>query len=525
MKKYCWSLFIFFILIYVLPSLLEPITNAQCIQSLEAFNTYESQRYNLANLDLVMNGFFINLFGFNIWGIEASGILAVACLSLFMIFAIKKCTNDVTLALFSCLLFFTSFWCFALLPVNNNSIGAWGALTNFLGLGSYFMASREGRFSLQRINLLILCGLFTFCSLMINGLNPFFFSIIVVTIYMLAQKRYVDMILMPLIIASTTLILLCLESYYLTKEFFRLIIENTYAIISYWENFFYQSWDLSDVILFNLQILLLGIVPILIFVICSLNGYSKNIREFINRPIYKFSMVFLVTAIVFSILNKGLTIASLPITYIPFSFLVATGLIHYLRTSNKHRLLKVLIMVSAVILLLVGVNILLFANFKMQTFEVRLGLALLLAGGIILFTIKSNMERQIAAYFVGFAIILLSFATKKYDENILTKMEINSRLESIVGEDYSNAKVKFFATKSIFAIANFHLKNQVVLISDEFLAPTYASKTISTPNLKKLIENNGSTEIIVFDVNDNFELKKQAKTLNYSNLIIHYFGQ
>ena len=214
MKKYYFALFIFFVLIYVMPNLMIAISPNEAQEALEAYCTYKYEPFSLANFDSIISGFFISLFGFTKWGIASNSIIALAVLSISTIYAIKKCTNDKTLAICTSLLFFATFWIFLLIPnpsVVGNS-GIWGALINFVALGAYFMASREERFSVQRIGMLFLCGVLTFASLIISGLNPFFFSIIVVTIYMLSQKRYVDMLLMPLEIIFIVGALLCLIS-------------------------------------------------------------------------------------------------------------------------------------------------------------------------------------------------------------------------------------------------------------------------------------------------------------------------
>lgn len=524
MKKYYFALFIFFVLIYVMPNLMIAISPNEAQEALEAYCTYKYEPFSLANFDSIISGFFISLFGFTKWGIASNSIIALAVLSISTIYAIKKCTNDKTLAICTSLLFFATFWIFLLIPnpsVVGNS-GIWGALINFVALGAYFMASREERFSVQRIGMLFLCGVLTFASLIISGLNPFFFSIIVVTIYMLSQKRYVDMLLMPLEIIFIVGALLCLISLSKGESYYAWIISGKSSIISYWAGFFNNITLVKETILHNIKLLCMGILPIIPFVICAIYNDKKNSSEFLKRPIYKFAMIFFITAIAFSVLNRGLILANLPITYLPLSFLIATSLVNYLRTNNRHKLLGSCFLLIGVAAVIGGVNLLLMYKHNLLN-----GITIILIGLMLVFTVRLSIDKRIATYFLGLALIMLiftlqisAFATHMWP----SARQVKIRVESIIGKNYPANQVEFFACDlKSYQLINFYFNNEIELISDSQAGKIIDHKKVLSLKEFCEIQNKSDKEIIVFANAEFLPLQEQAKTLKFDNLIIYYF--
>ena len=530
MKKYYFALIIFFILIYVMPNLMTGILPNEAEMAMEAYCAYKYEPFSLANLDNIISGFFISLFGFTQWGIASNGVIALIVLSISKIYAIKKCTNDYTLAACTYLFFFSSFWIFLFIPdsVIGNS-GIWGALINFLGLGAYFMASREEIFSVQRISLLFLCGILTFASLLISGLNPFFFSIIVVSIYMCTQKRYLDMFLMPLEIIFVTGALLSITSYFGSGCWFNWIIEGKDSIIAYWDNFFSDTSLVKVTINKNLIVLGLGVLPIAPFLLCAVSNYKNNLREFFKLPIYKFSLIFLLTAIVFSIFNRGLSMANLPITYLPFSFLTATGFVNYLRTNNRHKHLMIYSMLIGVAVVLVGVNLLL-----MNSGLWIMGIAITISGLLLVLTVKCKTEERIALYFFDLSLVMIAVAfvtTSHISAHYPSAWQVKKRVESIVGKNYPENQVMFFAYElENYHLLNFYFGNKIELIDDEYAGKIINNKkVISVDEFKNILKNNNK-EIIVFNQasfspETDVSFAEYGKGLSYKNLGLYYFSK
>ena len=183
MKKYVWISIGFFILLYFGPSLTAPVTQAECLKAAQSSEIFANKAFNLEQLDSCLAGASLKYFGNNAFGLRLGNIIVVALMSFLALFAVKKCINDTMTGVMSSLLFFTSFWCFYSPLIPQNTV--WGEFFNVLALGAFFMASRENRFSIQRISLLILCGFLTALSLIINGVSPFFMSFIIAVIFLL----------------------------------------------------------------------------------------------------------------------------------------------------------------------------------------------------------------------------------------------------------------------------------------------------------------------------------------------------
>ena len=75
---------------------------------------------------LIFISLVISLFGFTQWGIASNGVIALIVLSISTIYAIKKCTNDYTLAACTYLFFFSSFWIFLFIPDSVLGIAEFG---------------------------------------------------------------------------------------------------------------------------------------------------------------------------------------------------------------------------------------------------------------------------------------------------------------------------------------------------------------------------------------------------------------
>ena len=514
-----------------MPNLMTGIDPSEAEMAVEAYCSYKYEPFSLANLDNIISGFFISLFGFTRWGIASNGVIALIVLSISTIYVIKKCTNDYTLAACTYLFFFSSFWISFFIPdaVIGNS-GIWGALINFFGLGAYFMASREEIFSVQRISLLLLCGILTFASLLISGLNPFFFSIIVAGIYMLSQKRYLDMLLMPIEIIFVTGLLLSITSCVSDGCWFSWVLDGKESIIGYWSGFFDDISLVSRTLKINALFLGMGVLPILIFLPCSLSNYKHNLREFLKRPIYKFSLIFLLTAIAFSVLNRGLTMANLPITYLPFSFLLATGFVNYLRTNNRHRQLMVYLMIIGVVILLAGVNLLLMS----QGLWI-MGIAITISGLMLILIIKCKTEEKIAFYFFDLSLIVLAISFINSSHISLyypSAWQVKKRVESVVGKNYPENQVAFFAHGlKNYHLLNFYFDNKIELIDDEYAGKIINNKkVISFEEFTNILNNNNNKEIIVFN-QASLQPKKDSplaefgKGLLYKNLGLYYFDK
>lgn len=509
MRKYIWIIPCFFVLLYFGPSLTLPITQKEALTASTAAEIYSAGDFSIRNLDSMLAGYSLSKLGNNPLGLRFGNILVVALMSILGMFAVKKCTNDTMTGIMATLIFFTSYWSFYTPVSAHNTV--WGEFFNVLALGMFFMASREQRFSMQRISLLIFCGFLTALSLIMNGISPFFMSFVIAVIFLLWEKKYVDMLLMPIVISAVTVGFLLLHGYYLKHDLWYELVVLGREFIANIEKLAAGGFWLSC--LNNLKVLIFGILPSMVFLICAVWGYKGYVRHFFKQSIYKFTFVFLCVGIVSVMFNEEVFLADLPLTYLPYSFLTGAGLVNYFRTRNKYVLFNTLLCLFVIAALVFSIYELVNHNFVVtRNFAVA---GLLWSMFILLSFASPKTSSRLKAYFIGLSVALFaSMTVLAYSE--ISGDELKTVLAVAVdpdGDDY-----KIYASKSMIHLVNFHLndKNAEVIDIDKL------------ENLTPKMQNERkSKDIVIFakagDISD--DLLKKSRTVDARKFRLHLFTE
>lgn len=507
MKKYIWIIPCFFILLYIGPSLIMPVSPKEAAVAATVSEIYDAGNFSIRNLDSLLAGYSLNKLGNNPFGLRLGNILVVALMSLLGMFAIKKCINDNMTGIMATLIFFTSYWSFYTPISSHNTV--WGEFFNVLGLGAFFMASRENRYSLQRISLLIFCGFLTALSLIMNGVSPFFMSFVIAVIFLLWEKKYADMLLMPIVISVVTIGFLLLHGYYVEKsvsyELEKLgceFLENLQALSGggFWSKCFY-----------NLKVLLFGILPSMVFLICAVWGYKGYVKHFFKQSIYKFMFVFLCVGIASVLFNEKVFLADLPLTYLPYSFLVGAGLVNYFRTRNKYILFNSLMWIFVISVISISIYELVSHNFVIvRNFAVA---GLLWSLFILISFISPKTSSRLKAYFLGLSVALFASISALAHQGISSD-ELNAVLSVAVDTDEDDYKI--YASKSMYHLVRFYMADRKIeKIEDDVLDKL-------TPEMEKERKDD---DIVIFAKKDEIsnELLKKARTVDAKKFRLHLF--
>lgn len=508
MKKYIWIVAAFFILLYFGPSLTAPVTHRECVEAEAAAQLFANGKFAIESLDRYLAGFALSVFGNNPLGLRMGNILVVALMSFLGMFAIKKCINDTMTGLMSSLLFFTSFWCFYTPLIPQNTV--WGEFFNVLALGAFFMASRENRFSMQRISLLILCGFMTALSLIMNGMSPFVMSFCIAVLFLLAERKYPDMFYMPLLISAVTVGFLVLHGYY--------IHNSLWYELDLLAGDFVASWQVVrvgsvDSFLRNLRLMVLGVLPSLPFLICALCGYKGYVKHFFCQSIFRFCLIFLGVGIVSVLLNREVFLADLPLTYLPYSFLVGAGFVNYMRTRNRHIVFELLMLFFALGILGLAVYHLVSCDFEMSRKFAIAGI--IWSGFILLSYIRPKTGSRIKAYFLGLSVALFASMTVVWDQEI-SAAELDAVMRIAVDPAQEDA-YEMYASAEMYPVVRFYLPEKKVRRFD-------AGK-LSAESLKEIQNTLCSKDIIVFAIKDEMPEKcvKKARTVDAGKFRLHLF--
>ncbi|MBR2509704.1 MAG: hypothetical protein IKB71_08140 [Lentisphaeria bacterium] len=507
MKKYIWIIPCFFLLLYFGPSMTMPVSQQEALAASTASEIYAAGNFSIRNLDSMLAGYSLGLLGNNPLGLRIGNILVVALMSLLGMFAVKKCTNDTMTGIMATLIFFTTYWNFYT-PLSTKNT-AWGEFFNVLALGMFFMASRENRFSLQRISLLIFCGFLTALSLIINGISPFFMSFVIAVIFLLWEKKYIDMLLMPVVISAVTVGFLLLHGYYIEKSLW-------YELIVLGREFVSNLQELSSGgfwwhCMSNLKTLLFGIMPSAVFLICAIVGYKGYVKHFFKQSIYKFTFVFLCVGIISVMFNREVFLADLPLTYLPYSFLVGAGLVNYFRTRNKYLLFNSLLWIFVIAVVYVSLYVLVCDSFTVTR---NLAIAGLLWSLFILISFASpKTSSRLKAYFIGLSMGLFASITV-LSYNAISREELQSVLSIAVepgDEDY-----RIYASKSMYHLVRFYMTDKKITLIEA------AKLEKLTPEMEKLREDD---DIVIFAKKDEIsqELLQKARTVDARKFRLHLF--
>ena len=507
MKKYIWIIPCFFILLYFGPSMSVPVTQQEAVAAAEASEVYAAGNFSIRNLDSMLAGYSLSLLGNNPLGLRLGNILVVALMSILGMFAVKKCTNDTMTGIMATLIFFTSYWSFYTPLSTHNTV--WGEFFNVLALGAFFMASRESRFSMQRISLLFFCGFLTALSLIINGISPFFMSFIIAVVFLLWEKKYTDMLLMPIVISAVTVGFLLLHGYCIEKSLWYELHLLAAEIISNLQNI--AAGGFWQRCLYNLKVLVFGILPSAVFLICAVAGYKGYVSHFFKQSIYRFTFVFLCVGIISVMFNEEVFLADLPLTYLPYSFLVGAGLVNYFRTRNVYLLFNTLLWLFVIAVVSVSVYELIHHNFTVTRNFAAAGL--LWSMFILISFTSPKTSSRLKAYFLGLSVALFSSMTV-LAYNAVSGDELNSVLAVAVDPAQDNYKI--YASKSMCHLVRFYMGERKIEVLD----------TERLENLTPKMRNERKDkDIVIFaksgEISD--ALMKKSRTIDARKFRLHLF--
>lgn len=509
MKKYIWLIPCFFVLLYFGPSMTIPVTLEEAMSASRALELFDSDKFFIRDLDSVLTGWSLHYLGNNHLGLRLGNIVVVALMSILGMFAVKKCTNDTMTGIMATLIFFTSYWSFYT-PISTHGT-VWGEFFNVLALGAFFMASRESRFSMQRISLLVFCGFLTALSLIINGISPFFMSFVIAVIFLLWEKKYADMLLMPILISAVTLGFLLLHGYY--------VEDNLWAELCYLYDDFvadfaaFRSGDFVTSGLRNLRILLFGLLPSSVFLICAIVGYKGYVRHFFKQSIYKFTFVFLCISVISVLFNSEAVLADLPLSSLSYSFLVGAGLVNYFRTRNKHTLFNSLMWIFALVLICISVYELVTDIFaELRNFALA---GLLWSLFIMISFIGPKTGSRVKAYFLGLSVALFaSLSIPAY--HAISADELKAVLKIAVDSEEDDHKI--YATESMYHLVKFYLNDKDIKKFNE------EDMTVLTPEMEEFRKDN---DIVIFAQKGEIgnSLLQKSRTIDARKFRLHLFTE
>ena len=408
MKYFGW-IFLFFIMLYILPLNNRPVLSDSEIRHRET--TYEmfagdtllpsymgeTQFHKMPMANWLTAG-SVKLFGFNNFSTRLPGALAIGITALLVALIVQQTMRDEKLAAISA----TICMSFSLAVFLSNSDQINAIFTMFVSgaSGTLFLATQEQKFNRRKFLMIILGGLFT-------ALAPF----------LIFEGRFKELVIItPLYLLFAVLPVLpwAFSVAKIYPEYWREFVS--------FQNFKASLGSAAKWYVYP-AVLLIGFFPVIILLPTVLMAGKEAWGKLMRQPLCRFTLTAFITAIAaVTILRNaapGIVFAAFP----ALSLLMGMGIQAYFNNGGHHRSFNWMLNVWGLFLTISGLmeiaawymcdNILLeYANSLPITrlFLINLGVTSVLGGGLVLYSLRGNWRSRLYLYFFSVAILPLAIS-------------------------------------------------------------------------------------------------------------------
>ena len=342
MKKYLLGLIILFIAIYIIPlggrPLITPDEYRYAEVSREMIESGDWVTPRLANVRYFekpvmgywLNAISISLFGENAFAVRLSSAISAGISALLLWLMVRRFSKDEETAWLSTGIFLTSVLVYY--------VGTFAVLdsptTMFINgaMVCFFFAASEEEWNRFKILALATSGIFCGLAFLTKGFIAFAIPAVAIVPYLLWEKRWKDLFILPWIPMLTAL---------LVALPWALLIN--FRESDYWHYFFWVEHvqrllgknDTQHVEPFWLYvpILLGGVLPWALLLPCAFISLRKNLRQMSSRPLLRYAACWLVFPFLFFSASSGKLATYILPCFAPLAIILGVALIAYFRTG------------------------------------------------------------------------------------------------------------------------------------------------------------------------------------------------
>ena len=425
MKYFGW-IFLFFIMLYILPLNNRPILSDTEIRHRETtcemfagdaiLPVYggEVQFHKMPMANWLTIGSY-KLFGINRFSNRLPGALAIGITALLVALMIQQTMRDEKLAALSA----TVCLSFSLALFLSNSDQTMAVFTMFVSgaSGALFLATQEQKINRRKFFMIIVSGLFTAAAFLTAGSYAFLFPAAAVILFVISESRIKE--------------LFFIAPFYLFFSLLPIVpwaitVESVYP--GYWQEFVsFSNFTATLGTAANWYaypaVLLIGFFPVIILLPTVIMAGRESWSRLMRQPLCRFALIAMITAAVAVTALRNAPLGMIFAVFPALSLLISMGIQAYFNNGGHHRSFNWMLNVWGLFLVISGIievicwymsdNIL--AGYAetlpiTRLFLINLGITSLLGGGILLYSLRGNWRSRLYLYFFSIAILPLAIS-------------------------------------------------------------------------------------------------------------------
>ena len=413
MKYFGW-VFLFFIVVYILPLGSRPLILPEYGFAETAREMVISGDYVTPHLrgnvisDTPAPAYYpaakgIQLFGKNSFSVRFPSALAAGLTALFIWILIKQVLRDEKLAALSAVIYLSFSVVYGSGTLANKA--SLGAMLIVGSCGCMFMVLQEDKFNRRKVLNLILSGVFMGLGFLVNGFDAVVIPLLSGLGYMLWDRKLRQLPVFVIISGAVAA---------LTALPWMLAINR--AAPGYWQNFILSEWQAflpgneTAPWYWQLFFFALGAFPAALLIPAAGVVGKEEWKGFLRQPLFRFAFCFLVLPLIFFSFNCTWDVTCVLACFAPLALLIAAGVRVYFNSGCHHRSYNWVMTLWGAFLIIAGGALIAFRFTSVNVinhlplsrlFYPVMGTVLIFAGAAMIYSVVGNWRGRLYLFFFG----------------------------------------------------------------------------------------------------------------------------
>ena len=461
MKYFGW-IFLFFVLIYILPLGSRPLMLIEYPFSETAREMVISRDYVTpklrggSRLEAPAPAYYpaaksIQLFGKNGFSVRFPGALAAGITALFIWILMQQTLRDEKLAALAAIIYLSFSAVF--LSGTFASEASLYAMLVVGGCGTMFSAMQEEKLNRRKILNIILSGAFIGLAFLVGGFKGIIIPAAAGIVYMIWDRKLKQLpviLIFTLLLAGAVILPWALAINRAEPGFWR------YFVMEVTRDEFglkgCAPWYLP------FAFFVFGAFPAALLIPAAGVVGKEAWKGFLRQPLYRFAFCFLLPVLVLSAFNRSWNVMPVLPAFAPLAVLIAAGVRYYFNSGGHHRSYNWMMTVWGAFLLLAGAGLaacnfirpaVLFMVPLSWLFYPVVGGALIFAGAVMVYSVTGNWRGRLYLFFFGIGLVMF-FLPWFFRGNFLMPGEVLSGIR----EQYDTKTASFPVVCETVPLAN-----------------------------------------------------------------------
>lgn len=379
----------------------------------------------------------------------------------------------------------------------------------------FFYCGAAAKSFKERYSFLVLAGITCGCAFLTKGLLAFAIPGITIIAWLIWEKRYRDIFILPWIPLILVVLTIAPWSYLVhlrDNDFWRYFI-----VVEHFQRF---SQDVEsqhpEPFWFFIPVLLGGTIPWIFLIPGLWNGYRGKFKELFRNPLMRYAACWLVLPFLLMSASSGKLGPYILPCFPAVALLIAVGLREYLKIDNLGRSYRVLIyiLVSVAAVALIGLTVLEALYFsgviKFAVFDQsEIGRMIIAIVAIAIFgfglmtTLRQNLVNRQRLIFFGLSVLPIFFAWHFVMPNLVANRKAPGKFINEVADRITPETIVVSYKNHVAALAWF-LKRDDIYVYGRGGELTYglnksdaAGRLLSKEDFEKMIKNKPAGQRVV----------------------------